>query len=63
MHQLWYLSGVVPPMDVEQIDVACLQLLERRLDRQLQTFGSVADVVALKALRLVGHPSAGEFGG
>ncbi len=55
-------GGEVPPVDVEKIDVAGLELRKARLQRHAQAFGVVAGVVEgdVYGLGLIGR---GKFGG
>ena len=63
VHDLGDGGGVVPPVDVEQVDVARLELLEARLERHAQALGVVARVVLLQLDRWFGRVRRREFGG
>ena len=56
-------SGVVPPVDVEQVDVARLEFLQAGLERDVQAFRVVARVVLLELDRSGRRIGRGELGG
>ena len=43
VHHFLNTAGIVPPMNIEDVDVACAQLLERFFDGDVQRFHIVAD--------------------
>ena len=49
VHHLFDTGGVVPPMDIEDVDVASSQPLQRGLEGEVQRLGVVASVVGLLA--------------
>ena len=61
VHELGDRSGVVPPVDVEQVDVARLEFLEAGLERDVQTLGVVARVVLLEFDRSGRRIGGGKF--
>ena len=55
-------GGVVPPVDVEEVDVARLEFLQGSFERDVQTLGMVPRVILLQFDRGPGRVWRGEFG-
>lgn len=47
VHDLFDAGGVIPPVDVEDVNIIRAELLERRFDGNVQRFGVVANVLRL----------------
>ena len=63
MHELGNGSRVVPPVQVQQINIRGLKSHKRVVNRDAKGFGAVATKVGLDLLLLVFPVGAREFGG
>ena len=67
VHQFWNACRVVPPVDVEYVDVVCLELFQAGFERVLEGLGVHAAVVGLNYVAafvtFVSSISSGEFRG
>lgn len=47
VHDLLHASGIIPPVNVEDIDIARSEFLERSLDRDMQGLDVITGVMSL----------------
>ncbi len=53
MHEFGDGRGVIPPVEVQQVDVGCLQVFERVLNREAKGLGTIASKVGLNLVLLL----------
>lgn len=63
LHEFWDGGGEIPPVDVEDVDVGCLEFLETCFEGDFQAFGMVALVVYFDAGVHAKADARCEFGG
>src|ERR1700733_1696216 len=66
VHQLWNACRIIPPVDVQYVNVICLELLQTGFERVLKSLGVHASKIrldnTLALMAFVRSISSGEFG-